>query len=261
MKLDISISRIAQIILSFDEDYIYDPEHKMRISQLPAGKKWFQTTRGWSTNPSAEKAQDPNAYETSKQKQIETKNSKITPIMAETEEAYKLSVSTGDKEASKKLIQKYAYELEKNIPRSSFVKGIFSQKSSEVLKNPSPTEIKQLREHDPNYGNVGVVISVSGNTYAFPREGNLHHEIARGLGIKEFTAIDLGRGTIEITPTTTQTMRETKEPFLMTEEAFPYIQPELIKDFYGRSIKNMKVNYDPVTKQGQHLMTLSERFL
>lgn len=261
MKLESNINRIAQVILASEDDYIYDPDHKMRISQLPAGKKWFQTLRGWSTNPSAGKPEDSTAYETSRKNQFDSKNSKITPVMAEAEEAYKLSVSKGDRETAKKIIQKYAYELEKNIPRSSFVKGIFSQKSSEVLKNPSPSEIKQLRDHDPHNGNVGVVISVSGNTYAFPREGNLHHEIARGLGLKEFTAIDLGRGTVEITPTTTPTMRKTREPFLMVEEAFPYIQSELVKDFYGDTIKDMKADYDPVTKQGQHLMSLSERFL
>jgi hypothetical protein len=48
---DYIVSRIASIILA-DYDYIYDPNHELHLSDLPSGKKYHKTDRGWSTTQS-----------------------------------------------------------------------------------------------------------------------------------------------------------------------------------------------------------------
>ncbi len=256
MRICQNIVRIAEIVLrqaGDDYQYIHDPDHRNR----PHGTFW-PTDKGWSNDP---KDDPKNKQTTSKQAPTET-----TPEQIEENNYQTLSREfdkTKDPAIEAKLksaISAYSYKNEKWIPHSHIVKNFFGNRT-EVIKNPSPNEMKEIRDSQETYKDVAVIISVSGNIYAFQRENNLHDDIAKRLPIKEFTAITLSPGYAEVSPTTTQRMRETTEPLEMTMEAFPYLTPDKIKSSeYGVTDWSRQKKYSPLIKVGDYVPSLKSRF-
>jgi len=254
MRIEPTIDRIAQIVLA-NSDYIWDPEHKKRKSELPAGQKWYETPKGWTVNPYEALGHMPHndlGYDLAQKRQIEMMNIKVSPEMKTLDGEYSKAVKTKDVDTAKKIVSKYSYLAEKSIGKSTWIKDL-SGKPTEVLKNPSRSEMQELSDLSVRNREVGVVISISGNTYAFRRDNNLHHEVAKNLGLKEFTTFNIGQGYAEMTPTVSPSLKWTDENKSLVEYAFPYIPEDKIRGIFERK-------YSPIINNRGYIPSLFTRF-
>lgn len=255
MRIEPTIDRIAQTIVA-NSDYIWDPEHKKRKSDLPAGYKWYETPKGWTVNPYEALGHMPHndlGYDLAQKRQIERMNIQVSPEMKTLDSEYSKAAKINDIATAKSIVSKYSYLAEKSIPKSTWIKDL-SGKPTEILKNPTRGEIKELSDLGARNKEVGFVISVSGNTYGFRRDNNLHHEVAKNLGLREFTTVNLGQGYAEVTPTVSPSLKWTDENKSMIEYAFPYIPENKISG--GQS--NRK--YNPIINNRGYIPSLFTRF-